>query len=166
MPRPKNRTELLEQMEAGFTALLAEVDRLPAGTLLTPGACGDWSVKDILAHLDEWHEMFLGWEREGAAGNKPDMPAPGFGWKDTPALNEQIWKKTRDDEYHAVVTRLRDSYRRVRDIAAGYTNDALFTKRRYRWTGSTSVGSYAVSATSSHYNWAFKLIRKFKETLL
>ena len=30
----------------------------------------------------------------------------------------------------------------------------------YHWTATTSLGSYLVSATSSHYDWALKLIRK------
>ena len=39
-------------------------------------------------------------------------------------------------------------------------DEELFTKKKYHWTGSTSLGSYLVSATSSHYDWALKLIRK------
>ncbi|HOP45228.1 MAG TPA: ClbS/DfsB family four-helix bundle protein, partial [Flavobacteriales bacterium] len=38
--------------------------------------------------------------------------------------------------------------------------EELFEKKRYRWTGSTSLGAYLVSATSSHYDWALKLIQK------
>lgn len=165
MPRPQNRSQLLDQMEDNFDALWAEVDGIPAESRLTEGACETWSVKDILAHLDAWHEMFLLWEREGAAGGKPEMPAPGFTWKETPALNEAIWERTRHDDYDAVSTRLRQSYDQVRALVESYDNEDLFTKRRYKWTGSTSVGSYAVSATSSHYDWARQLIRKFKKTL-
>jgi hypothetical protein len=44
-------------------------------------------------------------------------------------------------------------------VLFGYSDDDLFTKKRYAWTGTTSVGSYAVSATSSHYVWASGLVR-------
>jgi hypothetical protein len=64
-----------------------------------------------------------------------------------------------------VCTRLHHSYDQVRAVIESYDDDDLFTKRRYKWTGSTSVGSYAVSATSSHYDWARQLIRKFKKRL-
>ncbi|WP_334085189.1 ClbS/DfsB family four-helix bundle protein, partial [Helicobacter typhlonius] len=30
----------------------------------------------------------------------------------------------------------------------------------YKWCGNTSLGSYCVSATSSHYDWASKCIKK------
>lgn len=42
-----------------------------------------------------------------------------------------------------------------------YSEDDLFTKRRFAWTGSTSVGSYVISATTSHYDWTRTLIRRF-----
>ena len=165
MPRPRDRSQLLERMKQNFDALWDEVDSIPVPSRMTAGACEDWSVKDILAHLDAWHDMFLLWEREGAAGRKPEMPAPGFTWKDTPALNQAIWERTRHDGYDEVSERLRSSYGRVRTVVESYDNEDLFTKRRYKWTGSTSVGSYAVSATSSHYDWARQLIRKYEKTL-
>jgi hypothetical protein len=49
----------------------------------------------------------------------------------------------------------------VRDLVATYDDAALFTKKHVGWTGSTSVGSYAVSATTSHDDWARRQIRAF-----
>ena len=88
------------------------------------------------------------------------MPAPGHTWGDTAALNDEIWRRHRDDGYREVIARLAASHRAVREVVEGYGDD-LFEKRRYSWTGTTSVGSYAVSATSSHYAWAAKEIRRF-----
>ena len=42
----------------------------------------------------------------------------------------------------------------------GFINDELFTKGVYKWTGGTSLGSYFVSAISSHYDWALKKTQK------
>ncbi len=152
-------------MSREYAALLREIDDIDRDDRLRPGACEVWSVKDILGHLDAWHAMFLLWEGAGSAGETIAMPAPGYTWKDTPALNQEIYMRVTDDSYEAVVARLADSYRRVRSVVERYHDDDLFTKRRYPWTGSTSVGSYAVSATSSHYEWARKLVHKFKKTL-
>ena len=79
------------------STLIAEVDRE------RPGACEQWSVKDLLAHLDAWHELFLGWEAEGSDGGKPAMPAPGFTWAQTPKLNADIHARTVDDRWNEVV---------------------------------------------------------------
>ena len=126
-----------------------------------PGACEAWSVKDLLAHLDAWHQMVLDWETVGSAGGKPEMPAPGRTWAETPTVNQLIFERTKDDPWVEVVERLRNSHKRVMEVVDSYNSEELFTKMRYPWTGSTSVGSYFVSASSSHYAWASKLIRRW-----
>lgn len=165
MPRPSSKTALLEAMSREYEALNSEINALQEQQRLTPGACEHWSVKDIQGHLDAWHEMFLIWERSGAAGESIEMPAPGYSWKETPALNDEIYQRIKDDSYETIVARLSRSHTAVRDVLESYSDEDLFTKKRFKWTGSTSVGSYAVSATSSHYDWARKLVRKFKKGL-
>lgn len=165
MARPTTKDELLERMESEMHKLHTTITSLEMEDRIAPGACEEWSVKDLLAHLDAWHEMFLGWEKAGAAGEKPPMPKPGFRWSDTPALNHEIWERTKDDDFKDVTQRFHSSYEAVRKVIQSYDNEDLFTKKRYPWTGSTSVGSYAVSATSSHYEWARKLVAKYTRSL-
>ena len=125
-----------------------------------PGVCEVWSVKDVLAHLDAWHEMFVGWEVAGSRGERPPMPAPGYSWSQIPALNEEICHRHEADDWDDVEQRLRDSHTGVLGSVDRYDEEELFTKQRFSWTGTTSVASYATSATSSHYRWATKLIRR------
>lgn len=161
MARPKTREELLHAAEHEYRSLQLEVSSSDRRDLEVGGVCELWSIKDLLAHLDAWHELFLRWERIGSQGGKPEMLSPGMTWRDTPALNEQIWKRTKHDPYADVAARLDRSFKEVREVIASYSNDELFDKKRYSWTGSTSVGSYAISATSSHYAWARKLVARF-----
>jgi hypothetical protein len=46
-----------------------------------------------------------------------------------------------------------------------HTDEELFEKKKYPWTGSTSLGAYFISATCSHYLWAYDLIRKWLKTM-
>lgn len=161
MPRPTSRAELLDAAESGFHALLDTVALVPEEKRTAPGACDDWSVKDLLAHLDAWHEMFLSWDAIGIAGGTPSMPTLDYTWAEVPALNQEIYERHKDDPWDQVVNRLTRSYHRIDEVIASYTDEDLFTKKRYPWTGSTSVGAYATSATSSHYAWARKLIRRW-----
>lgn len=165
MGRPTTRAELLKRIGSDYVAMRTAVDAVPADARETSGACEEWSVKDLLAHLDAWHKLFLGWEAAGRAGDIPQMPAPDLTWKQTPELNSQIFQRTRDDAWDDVAARLDTSHERVRDVVAAYSDDELFTKKRYRWTGTTSVGSYAVSATTSHYDWVRKQVRAFAKGL-
>jgi hypothetical protein len=161
MPRPKTKDELLEASQREFEKLLSLIEPLTEETICKSSACENWSIKDILAHLYAWHEMYLTWYREGMAGEKPEMPAPGYTWKTTPELNERIFKDYKDVPYQEVLDKLNESHQKVMEIIRQHSDEELFTKKRYAWTGSTSLGSYTVSNTSSHYDWANKHIKKF-----
>jgi hypothetical protein len=53
------KIEILDQIKAARSALLAALDGLPDDALLRPGAVGIWSVKDILAHLTVWQSELI-----------------------------------------------------------------------------------------------------------
>ena len=60
---------------------------------------------------------------------------------------------------------IKKSFLEVQEVINKYNDDELFEKKRYKWTGTTSLGSYLVSATSSHYDWAIKKLKKYKKAL-
>lgn len=45
------------------------------------------------------------------------------------------------------------------DLAQIFSNEELFSKGTYDWVGGSTLGSYFVSVTSSHYDWAMKKIK-------
>lgn len=104
--------------------------------------------------------MFLRWHDEGMAGGKPAIPAPGYTWKTTPDLNREINARYAETDPVEIRRKPDASHDAVMKLIEGYSNEELFEKKRYKWTGATSLGAYLVSATSSHYDWALKLIRK------
>lgn len=167
MPRPRNKQELLVAIVDGFEQLNAVLYALtPAQREAAfPFEHRDKNVRDVLAHLHEWQLMMIGWYKTGMGGAKPDMPAKGFTWKTTPELNAAIWSKYQNTSLIQTRKKLSESHDELCKIVAKHSNDELFLKRYYNWTGSTSLGSYIVSATSSHYAWALKLIRRFAKAI-
>jgi len=164
MPRPKTKAELLRVSEGNYERLMQLVESystaeqvadFPKGTL-------NRNIGDVLAHLHHWQVMFLDWYRIGMGEDKPDMPAPGYTWGTTPDLNREIWRQYRNQDLAATKALLKKSFASVRKIINKHTDKELFEKKRYKWTGSTSLGSYLISTTSSHYDWAYKLIKKAK----
>lgn len=165
MPRPTTKEQLLSQSQNNFDRLFSLIDPLSPDERIKPGVNGEWSIKDILAHLNAWHKLFFTWYEEGRGGNKPEMPAPGYTWKTTPQLNERIFQEHRHQAYETTVADLQASHQQIMALIASHSDEELFTKKLYQWTGSTSLGSYAISATSSHYQWAIGLIKKWMRTL-
>ena len=93
-------------------------------------------------------------------GVKPQMPAKGYSWNETPKLNLWIREQYEDIPWEEASRLLTTSFLQTRKIMDNHSNKELFEKQRFHWTGSTSLGSYLVSASSSHYSWAEKLIKK------
>lgn len=48
------KDELIEALEDGRQEMVEMLDPLPERLLIRPGVCGEWSIRDILAHLTAW----------------------------------------------------------------------------------------------------------------
>ncbi|MBK6629172.1 MAG: ClbS/DfsB family four-helix bundle protein [Flavobacteriales bacterium] len=162
MPRPTNKKDLLAQGRSRYEALNAFIVGLsPADRdrAFRPGTMNR-NIRDVLGHLHHWHTFMLGWYAVGMKGGKPDMPAKGYTWAATPELNRWIHRKYSDIPLKKVRALFERSHADVVALIERHSDAELFTKKRYPWTGSTSLGAYLVGATSSHYDWALKLIKK------
>lgn len=160
MPRPKSRDELLTQSREDYDKLITYLDTLTPEQIIEPGTVGEWSAKDVVAHLTAWSTMFMGWYRVGEEGGTPAIPAQGYTFKQTPALNQRIYEEHRDQPLDEVLGELHAAHKTAMALIERLSNEHLFTPKVYKWTKSTTLGSYAVSATCSHYAWALKEIRK------
>lgn len=160
MPRPTSKTDLLAAIDEERGALETFLETLTPDQMTEPGLVGEWSAKDVLAHLIEWEQMVLSWYRAGLRGETPEMPAPGYKWNQTPELNQMIYEKHRDRALDDVLAQFGASHQEILGVIRELSNEELFTAGRYAWTGKNTMGTYFVSATSSHYLWARKEIRK------
>lgn len=167
MSKPTTKEELLYQSQNTFDKLLNYINNLtleeqekefPLGSL-------NRNIRDLLAHLHHWHLMMLEWYKVGMEGNKPAMPANGYTWKEIPQLNIQIQRQYSSVPLNEVKHLLGKSYNHVQQLILAHTDEELFTKKYYTWTGSTSLGAYLISATSSHYSTILKLLKKFRRPL-
>ena len=122
-----------------------------------------WSVKDIMAHLTTWEQMFLGWYRASLRGEMPETPAPGytFGAKSLNLLNDSIYRANRRRSLADVQRDFDRSYREVLQTLDAMTEDELNTPARYAWVGKHTVGDSLAANTWKHYRWARGLIAKW-----
>lgn len=166
MAKPANKQELLDAGEANFKKLTAFTDALSSGQQKSdfPGNSFNRNIRDVYMHLHHWHTMMLEWYKEGMKGKTPPMPAEGYTWKTTPQLNQWIKEHYSSTDLETAKQELKKSYNKVRKLIEKHANEELFEKKRYKWTGSTSLGAYFISATASHYDWAYKVIKKNTKT--
>ena len=160
MPRPKNKEELLHLSTSNYEKLINRVKEMDSENIEFPEGYLNRNVRDVLGHLHEWHNMMLMWYKVGMSGEKPSMPKEGFTWKTTSLLNREIQEMYHTYDLDEVMKLLSSSHKKVYKLIESHSDEELFTKKYYKWTGSTSLGAYLISSTSSHYDWALKLIKK------
>lgn len=165
MPRPQTKGELIKSSQKNFDKLNELVDTFSDKEKVSEFSKGtlNRNIRDVLAHLHHWNLLTLGWYNVGMEGEKPNMPAKGYTWKTLPDLNKSIHKEYENVDLEKVRALFDDSFSKLQKIINTHSDKELFEKKRYKWTGTTSLGSYLVSAASSHYEWAFKLIKKAKK---
>lgn len=160
MPRPKTKGELLAQATERYQALMEVVETLPTEELLAPGTIGEWSIKDVLAHIWTWQQMMFAWYEAGTEGYVPKTPSEDYTWRQTPELNQVIYEENKHRPLGEVLLLLASSHEKMVLLIETLSERELFDKGVYAWTKSAMLGSYFTSATSSHYEWARKEAQK------
>ena len=160
--RYSSKQALLSDIVEQHGALSSLIDSVPADRRSEAAVWGDgWSIRDLVAHLSAWHEMFLRWYGEGAQGARPELPAPGYGWNQTPELNRAIWKKHKDRVWEDVWADFERGYEEILGIAEGLTEEELLEPGAYAWTGKNPLRTYLGANTASHYRFGIKVIKRW-----
>lgn len=160
MPRPTTKKALIEEMKTERAALEKLLAALTPDQMVQPGALGEWSVKDVLAHLIEWEQMFLGWYAAGLRGERPPTPAEGYNWGQLPALNKAIYKKHRERSLEDVLQQFQASYLQTLELVESLPDGDLFVRGLYPWMGQNHLAAFIHANGGAHYKWAREGIRK------
>lgn len=177
MGRPTNKTDLIQAAKTNFDRLWHTIDTLSDTALDTEFDFSndakkkeahwrrDKNLRDILIHLYEWHQLLLHWIDSNMAGQQsPFLPSP-YNWKTYGDMNVEFWKKHQRTSLKDAEAMLRRSHEEVLRTVNTFSDKELFEKNSFDWTGTTTLGSYSVSALSSHYDWATKKLKAHAKTL-
>jgi hypothetical protein len=157
-----SKRDLIESVQFEHDELLKLLGSIPRRRYAEGGVWGDgWSIKDLFAHLAEWHEMFLQWHRRGVAGETPAMPAEGYKWNQTPVLNRAIWQKRKDESWKKVRADFDKSYAEVLSLAKKLSERQLLTPGYFAWTKRHPLTSYLAPNTCMHYRTASKILKRW-----
>ena len=125
----------------------------------------DNNMRDVLIHLYEWHQLLINWIDNNRKGIKKQFLLETYNWKTYGEMNIEFFNKHQTTTYENAKTLFIDSHKKIVLLIDTLTNDELFSKNAFNWVGGSTLGSYFVSTTSSHYDWAMKKIKKHIKTL-
>ena len=171
MARPQTKEGLLIAAKENFEKLNTLISKMSDKELTTPFDFSkdekkkeahwkrDKNLRDVLIHLYEWHQLILNWVESNQKGEeKPFIPQP-YNWRTYGDMNVEFWKKHQNTSLEDATKALQKSHKEVLKLAENFTNEELFSKKVYKWVGGSTLGSYFVSATSSHYDWDMKKLK-------
>jgi hypothetical protein len=88
-----NKKEIILALEHGRVQFLQAIEGLSDEQMQQPGVVGEWSVKDLLAHLSLWEAELITLLWQLKQGQKPSYPT--LNNQDVDRLNEQWFRENR-----------------------------------------------------------------------
>jgi hypothetical protein len=178
VPRQKTKEELVLVSKENYENLKLFISKLSEEELQTPFDFSkdqnkkeahwkrDKNLRDVLIHLYEWQQLLLTWVHSNQKGHEIPFLPEHYTWKTYGEMNVAIWKRHQKTSLEEATRLLEQSYREVLELIEVLSDDELFTKGVYKWTGGTSLGSYFVSSTSSClYFKSYKIKLEFSNLL-
>lgn len=177
MARPATKQQLISAATDNFDKLTAFIASMTKVELDTPFDFSadikkkeahwkrDKNLRDVIMHLVSWQDLLLKWVEGNMNGTDTQFLLHGYTWKTYGDMNILFWEKCQDIDIDDAMNRLNYNHRRILDLAESFTDKELFTKAHYTWTGTTSLGSYFISTTSAHYDWALKKLKAHRKNI-
>lgn len=176
MARPTSKDDLIKSSDEQYEKLILLLNSLSNEEVNLPftfdldkekGAHWkrDKNIHDVLIHLHEWHNLLLNWIKSNQDGEEKQFLKEGYNWRTFGNMNEEFTKDNRESSYEEALFKFIKSHKEIMEVLNNFSNEELFSKDSFSWVGGSTLGSYFVSVTSSHYEWAIKKIRKFKKSL-
>jgi hypothetical protein len=117
LPQPRQRevnmdkAQLLKRLDKAWETFKASYAGLSDAELMEPGVTGDWSVRDIIAHVSWWEEEALTHLPHILDGRKPPRYSVTYGGID--AFNAQRTEQKRNLSLSEVLRQQDDTHRRL-----------------------------------------------------
>ena len=147
------RQQLLKRLEEAWAALQESYAGLADPEMMEPGVMGEWSVKDILAHITTWEEEALKVLPLIIQGGKPPRYSTQYGGID--AFNAQMSQQKRSLSLIEVLRQFDQVHGQLIDCVQGAPEE-LFTRE-------TSFRRRLRLDTYRHYAIHARAIREWRE---
>jgi hypothetical protein len=153
--RIMDKQQLLKRLETAWTALKESYTGLSDAQLLEPGVMGEWSVKEILAHVTIWEEEALKYLPKVSNGEKPPRYVQ-YGGID--AFNAQMIEQKRSLALSEVLSQLDETHRRLINYLQSVSEEHFRGETRFRHR--LRLDTY------SHYPLHARAIQEWRERVL
>jgi hypothetical protein len=163
--KPKSKANIIKRLHTERRRLEANLVRLSHEDLVRPNTMGNWSFKDVLAHLAHWEAFLPDWIAASRRGEDVEVPAPGLTWaiKDIHILNQRIFETHCNQSLEDVLAYFRDTHTQFMTLVESMTDEEILTPGYYAFTGNGPLYDW-LNAYAAHDLWGKTKIRKWMKT--
>lgn len=139
--------ERLHHERAAWEALLAEIGK---ERMLQPGAMGDWTMKDVVAHVTGWGKQHIARLQAAQNGTTPEFPINDEENGDVDVINQGIYDANKDHSLDEVLNDSRAFWQQFEDLIGALPERDLMEEGRYSWMKGRALGLASLEDTASH----------------
>ena len=150
-----NRFQLFKRLDSAWNAFKASYDGLSVSELTMPGVTGNWSIKDIIAHVTWWEEEALKHLPLILTGGMPPRYSVTYGGID--AFNALMTEQKKNLSLDEVLQNRDLIHQRLIEFIQTVTEDQISMETRFRRR--LRLDTYG------HYKKHAKAIRKWREKI-
>jgi hypothetical protein len=153
MAQPKTKKRMVEQLNLERRRLEKNLTGLSERDLLVNGVIGEWSIKDVLAHLADWEAHMSVWLDAARCGQLVDEIEQGLNWKQFEEFNQRIYLRHKDQSLEDVLAYFHEIHRKFMRMVEAMPEDEMLKPGRYAFIGKGAVYSW-LNAYANHDKWA------------
>jgi hypothetical protein len=156
MTEQMTKAALLDKIATSYTSWQALVDRVPRERMAGPGFAGEWSLKDVIAHLtvfERWTADHL--EASARGETLPEVVPwgpPDGNTADVDAQNAAFYRHFRETPLDKVLSSAQEHHQRlvasVERLAESDINDA----EKFAWTDGNPLWQAIQGNSYEHYD--------------
>lgn len=146
-----DKATLLDKIRSGYAALEAQISPLDEAQMTTAGADGEWSIKDILAHITAWHYRLLGWAQAILRNEEPALGDTVETDERLDRLNARFYEENKARPLDEVLSDLHSSYLEVIESVQAMADVDLTDPQRFAWLNGNPFWSLVAGNTYDHY---------------
>ena len=125
-----NRMQLLKLLDNAWSEFNESYSGLSESELIEPGVTGNWSVKDIIAHVTWWEEEALKHLPLILAGGRPPRYSVTYGGID--AFNAKMTEQKKQLSLDEVLRQRDETHQRLIDYVETVPEDQIIKETRFR----------------------------------
>lgn len=135
----KTREDLVNDIKREHAVWRALVTEVGEDRMEQPGPMGDWTFKDLTAHLEFWNERTIAQVRGSAPPAWPAALGTEGEIEDWDEINAWIYEQHRDRPLADVLAAMDRQYERFVEMIEQLPDETLLTPGHFDWMGDRAL---------------------------